>query len=110
MKKLTLITLTIAVLAVLAATTAQAGNKVEICHIPPGNPDNFHTITINEKAFSAHLAHGDLGRACNANCDAFCDDGDECTRDHNNHTHHHNDCTRHYDNHTCHHNDCTYRM
>ena len=38
--------------------------KVEICHIPPGNPDNFHTITISENAFAAHLAHGDLSGAC----------------------------------------------
>ena len=35
--------------------------KVEICHIPPGNPANFHTITIGEKAFAAHLAHGECG-------------------------------------------------
>ena len=38
--------------------------KVVICHIPPGNPDNAHTITISENALSAHLAHGDHVGAC----------------------------------------------
>ncbi len=54
---------------------------MEICHIPPGNPANFHTITIGEKAFAAHLAHGDLAGACSAACAELCDDGDECTLD-----------------------------
>jgi hypothetical protein len=64
------------------ASPAAAGSaKVEVCHFPPGNPDNFHTITISEKAFSAHLAHGDLGEACNALCATICDDGDKCTID-----------------------------
>jgi len=33
--------------------------KVDVCHIPPGNPANAHTITISENALSAHLDHGD---------------------------------------------------
>ena len=50
------------------ATPALAARapKVEICHIPPGNPENFHTITISENAVEAHLAHGDLAGACDA--------------------------------------------
>jgi hypothetical protein len=32
--------------------------KVLICHIPPGNPANAHTILVGEPALSAHLAHG----------------------------------------------------
>jgi hypothetical protein len=32
---------------------------VTICHIPPGNPGNPITITINANALPAHLAHGD---------------------------------------------------
>jgi hypothetical protein len=37
--------------------------KVTICHIPPGNPDNAHTIRVSENAVDAHLAHGDeLGK------------------------------------------------
>ncbi len=33
--------------------------RVMICHIPPGNPDNAHTITVSINALPAHLAHGD---------------------------------------------------
>jgi hypothetical protein len=33
--------------------------KVTICHIPPGNPANAHTITVGASAVKAHLAHGD---------------------------------------------------
>ena len=24
------------------------GVKVEVCHIPPGNPSNFHTIKVSD--------------------------------------------------------------
>lgn len=40
--------------------------KVDVCHIPPGNPDNAHTITISENAVSAHLDHGDRLGACDS--------------------------------------------
>ncbi len=40
--------------------------KVDVCHIPPGNPDNAHTITISENALSAHLDHGDRVGACDS--------------------------------------------
>ena len=40
--------------------------KVTICHIPPGNPGNAHTITVGAPAVSAHLAHGDTLGACAA--------------------------------------------
>lgn len=55
--------------------------KVDVCHIPPGNPANFHTITIGAKALGAHLAHGDLAGPCQDFCEALCDDGDACTID-----------------------------
>lgn len=45
--------------AALAATV-----KVDVCHIPPGNPDNAHTITISERAVEAHLDHGDQVGEC----------------------------------------------
>ena len=62
------------------ATLASAADvRVEICHFPPGNPDNYHTIRISESALSAHLAHGDVGAACETDCDPPCDDGDACT-------------------------------
>ena len=45
---------------------AQSGEeKVTICHIPPGNPDNRHTITISISAWPAHESlHGDTMGAC----------------------------------------------
>lgn len=63
------------------SANAAPGAKVEVCHIPPGNPDNFHTITISEKALAAHLSHGDLLGPCSQVCAALCDDGDHCTVD-----------------------------
>ena len=33
--------------------------KVTIFHIPPGNPDNAHFITVATQAVAAHEAHGD---------------------------------------------------
>jgi hypothetical protein len=46
---------------------AVAGNaKVDVCHIPPGNPENAHTITISENAVSTHLDHGDHLGACDS--------------------------------------------
>lgn len=33
-------------------------STVELCHIPPGNPDNRHTITVGASAVEGHLAHG----------------------------------------------------
>jgi len=40
-------------------------NKVTICHIPPGNPDNAHTITVGEPAVLTHMTkHGDTIGPC----------------------------------------------
>ncbi len=38
--------------------------KVTICHVPPGNPDNAHTITVGASAVRAHLGHGDYLGPC----------------------------------------------
>jgi hypothetical protein len=38
--------------------------KVTICHIPPGNPANAHTITVGAPAVKAHIKHGDTLGAC----------------------------------------------
>ncbi len=40
------------------------GGKVEICHVPPGNPGNAHTLSVSENAVQAHLAHGDTLGPC----------------------------------------------
>lgn len=39
-------------------------DKITICHIPPGNPENAHTISIDEHAWQAHEAHGDTMGEC----------------------------------------------
>ena len=45
-----------------------AGNsnnaKVEMCHVPPGNPGNAHTICVNANAVPAHLANGSTLGSC----------------------------------------------
>ncbi|WP_457651835.1 hypothetical protein [Rhodocaloribacter sp.] len=55
-------------------------NKVTICHIPPGNADNAHTIIIGEPAVDAHLAHGDYVGVC-AESNGSDDDDDEYEED-----------------------------
>lgn len=56
-------------------------HKFEVCHIPPSDPDNFHTITISENALDAHEAHEDFLGTCNEHCADLCDDGNPCTID-----------------------------
>ena len=42
-------------------------DHVAICHVPPGNPDNEHTITVGEPAVDAHVDnHGDSLGPCDA--------------------------------------------
>jgi hypothetical protein len=48
------------------ATHAESQGKVDICHIPPGNPDNAHVINVSVNAIPAHLAHGDHLGSCDA--------------------------------------------
>jgi hypothetical protein len=41
------------------------GHKVLICHIPPGNPANEHSICVGEPAVAPHMRlHGDFVGAC----------------------------------------------
>ena len=42
--------------------------KTTVCHIPPGNPANAHTICVGNPAVPAHLAHGDHLGQCVATC------------------------------------------
>lgn len=42
----------------------QGLEKVAICHIPSGDPDNAHTIVIARAAVQAHLDHGDTEGPC----------------------------------------------
>jgi hypothetical protein len=38
--------------------------KVEICHVPPGNPERQHEIEIDDSSIPAHLRHGDYRGSC----------------------------------------------
>lgn len=38
--------------------------KTVVCHVPPGNPGNAHTIIVGDPAVPAHLAHGDYLGEC----------------------------------------------
>ena len=59
-----------AIVFVMACTIApkpvQSGEeKVTICHIPPGNPENRHTIVVAAPAVQAHVElHGDTIGEC----------------------------------------------
>ena len=70
-----------AVLLCLSTVTIAGGTKAEVCHIPPGSPAEFHTITVNGKAVEAHLGHGDFEGSCGTYAGVLCDDGDMCTQD-----------------------------
>jgi len=53
-------------------------NVVCLCHRPPGNPSNEHTICVGAPAVGAHLAHGDsLGPCEGDHADDDDDDRDD---------------------------------
>lgn len=37
----------------------ETNGKVQICHLPPGNPNNPQSLEVASSAVAAHLAHGD---------------------------------------------------
>jgi hypothetical protein len=43
---------------------SEESGKAVICHYPPGNSGNRHTIEVGQSAVSAHLAHGDTLGPC----------------------------------------------
>jgi hypothetical protein len=52
--------------------------KTTICHIPPGNPANAHTICVGNAAVPAHVNnHGDFIGTCSCPLDAGMDDDDD---------------------------------
>ncbi len=70
----------------LMASAANAGNQsVTLCHVPPGEPGNFHEIVVSEKAVNSHLAKhaGDRVGTCQQRCESTgaCDDANACTID-----------------------------
>ena len=55
----------VATLIVLPPIASAVNEKVTICHIPPGNPANAHSITISVSALQTHLdQHGDSIGEC----------------------------------------------
>jgi hypothetical protein len=48
----------------VVTTAAEAGSAVTLCHVPPGNPEAAHTVTVGASAVPAHLAHGDAEGVC----------------------------------------------
>ena len=51
----------------LGACDPGDAKKTTICHIPPGNPANAHTICVGNPAVPHHMKnHGDLVGACQA--------------------------------------------
>jgi cysteine-rich repeat protein len=47
-----------------ADTCTPISDKVTLCHIPPGNPGNAKTKSVDADAVNAHLAHGDFLGPC----------------------------------------------
>jgi len=43
---------------------SKSGKKIEICHIPNGNPENMRTLDVSRNSARGHLAHGDLIGEC----------------------------------------------
>ncbi|UPV76407.1 hypothetical protein M0R89_19800 (plasmid) [Halorussus limi] len=45
--------------------SGESGGEYAVCHRPPGNPDNAHTIHVgSESAVESHLEHGDSRGPC----------------------------------------------
>lgn len=56
---------------VIMCSTSAAYSKIQVCHIPPGQPDKVHVIQVgSEDALEAHLSHGDkvFGVDLNSDC------------------------------------------
>ncbi len=49
---------------VIAAFDADGDGYVEVCHLPPGSPDDRHTIEVGGAAIESHLRHGDKMGPC----------------------------------------------
>ena len=60
------------------SVNAASGDKVTICHFPPGNPSNPREITVAASAVPAHLEHGDFVGSCEIVCgNGICDPGED---------------------------------
>lgn len=65
MKRLLGGTVFLMMITIAPAPAQSASDKVTICHFPPGNRDNAHTIVVGAAAVPAHiLLHGDTLGEC----------------------------------------------
>jgi len=48
----------------VVTSQVEAEEQVTLCHVPPGNPDAAHTISVGAPAVPVHLAHGDTEGPC----------------------------------------------
>jgi hypothetical protein len=53
------VALTGMVMTTPTSVQAEGQEKFTICHVPPGNPENAHTITVAFPALVAHFAQHD---------------------------------------------------
>lgn len=64
-RRITILSVVVLVAASMGVAAAMSAEKVTICHIPPGNPGNAHTISVGAPAVQKHVAnHGDAIGAC----------------------------------------------
>ena len=56
--------LIVAIAVVPAISEAQGQSKQAVCHRPPRNPANAHTLFLPVPAIQAHLGHGDFLGTC----------------------------------------------
>ena len=69
------------VVILLSVSSVAAGDKITLCHRPPGNPGNTQTIRIGASAVPAHLKHDDTLGECIPSCrdnGAGCTSGADC--------------------------------
>jgi hypothetical protein len=59
LKKFTFVITLVLATTVLPYSVAADGELVELCHHPPGNPEQHRMIVVDAAAVPAHLAHGD---------------------------------------------------
>lgn len=59
MKKAMLTMAGLMLAAGMTSLSAAPEPKADVCHVPPGNPENVHVLSVGASAVPAHLAHGD---------------------------------------------------
>ena len=52
-------------IALIDVRCGKKNNKVLLCHVPPDDPSNEHTICISTNAVANHIADGDFLSSCN---------------------------------------------